>query len=56
MSEETAGAQSAPEGPGAGVDPVALALALGGASQERGCFLRTIRKIRTGKDEPCLRK
>ncbi len=33
MSEETAGADSAPESPGAGVDPVAVALALGGASQ-----------------------
>jgi len=41
MSEETAGGQSAPEGPGAGVDPVAIALALGGASQERAdAFLR----------------
>ena len=33
MSEETAGAESAPENPGASVDPVAVALALGGASQ-----------------------
>jgi tetratricopeptide (TPR) repeat protein len=41
VSEETAGAESAPEGPGAGVDPVAIALALGGASQERAdAFLR----------------
>jgi tetratricopeptide (TPR) repeat protein len=35
VSEETVGAESAPEGPGAGVDPVAISLALGGASQER---------------------
>ena len=41
MSEETAGAESAPESPGAGVDPVAVALALGGASQERAdAFLK----------------
>jgi len=41
MSEETAGAEAAPEGPGAGVDPVAIALALGGASQERAdAFLK----------------
>jgi len=33
VSEETAGADSAPEGSGAGVDPVAVSLALGGASQ-----------------------
>ncbi len=33
MSEETAGADSASEGSGAGVDPVAVSLALGGASQ-----------------------
>ena len=41
MSEETAGAESAPEGPGAGVDPVAAALALGGASRaEADAFLK----------------
>jgi len=41
VSEETAGAESAPESPGAGVDPVAVALALGGASQERAdAFLK----------------
>ena len=41
MSEETAGADSAPEGPGAGVDPVAVALALGGASQAQAdAFLK----------------
>jgi hypothetical protein len=33
VSEETAGADSVPERPGAGVDPVTVALALGGASQ-----------------------
>jgi hypothetical protein len=41
VSEETVGAESAPENPGAGVDPVAVTLALGGASQERAdSFLR----------------
>jgi hypothetical protein len=30
-----AGAESVPEGPGAGVDRIAVALALGGSSQER---------------------
>lgn len=34
MSEETVGAESVPEGPGAGVDPVAVTLALGGADPE----------------------
>ena len=34
MSEEAAGAESAPKGPGAGADPVAVALALAGASRE----------------------
>ncbi|HUE66280.1 MAG TPA: hypothetical protein VMO78_18055, partial [Rhizomicrobium sp.] len=33
MSEETAGVESAPKSPGAHVDPVALALALGSAAQ-----------------------
>jgi len=33
VSEETAGVDSVPERPDAGVDPVAVALALGGASQ-----------------------
>ena len=41
MSEETAGADSAPESPGAGIDPVAVALALGGASQAQAdAFLK----------------
>ncbi|HEY1876774.1 MAG TPA: hypothetical protein VGG66_04860 [Rhizomicrobium sp.] len=41
MSEETAGADSVPEGPGAIADPVAVALALGGASQAQAdAFLR----------------
>jgi tetratricopeptide (TPR) repeat protein len=41
LSEELEGAESAPEGSGAGVDPVAVALALGGASQERAdAFLK----------------
>jgi tetratricopeptide (TPR) repeat protein len=41
VSEETAGADSAPEGPSAGVDPVAVALALGGASQvQADAFLK----------------
>ena len=41
MSEETAGAESAPEGSGSGVDPVAVALALGGASQAQSdAFLK----------------
>ncbi len=41
MSEETAGADSAPEGPGAGVDPVAIALTLGAAGRaEADAFLK----------------
>ncbi len=41
MSEETAGAESVPEGPGADADPVAVTLALGGASQAQAdAFLR----------------
>ena len=41
MSEETAGAEAAPESPGAGIDPVAVALALGGASRAQAdAFLR----------------
>lgn len=35
MSEETAGAQSAPEGSRAGVDPVVVALALGSAYRQK---------------------
>jgi hypothetical protein len=46
VSEETAGAESAPENPGAGVDPVAVALALGGASREEAdAFLKDQRKV-----------
>lgn len=42
MSEESAGAESVPEGPVAGVDPVAMVLAPGGASQERAdAFLKS---------------
>jgi len=41
VSEETAGAESAPESRRAGVDPVAVALALGGASQAQAdAFLK----------------
>ena len=41
MSEETTGPESAPERPGAGIDTVAVALALGGASQKRAdAFLK----------------
>ena len=41
MSEETAGADSAPEGPGPGIDPVGVALAPGGASQgQADAFLK----------------
>lgn len=41
MSEETAGGEPAPESPGAGPDPVAVALSLGGASQAQAdAFLR----------------
>ena len=41
MSEETTGARSAPEGPGAGMDPVAVSLALGGADREEAnAFLK----------------
>jgi hypothetical protein len=41
VSEETAGADSAPEGPSASIDPVAVALALGGASQAQAdAFLK----------------
>ncbi len=41
VSEDKEGPESAPEGIGAGVDPVAIALALGGASRERAdAFLR----------------
>ena len=46
MSEETAGAESAPESPGAGVDPVAIALAISGADREEAnAFLRDQRKL-----------
>jgi len=41
VSEEAAGADSAPEGPSAGVDPVAVAWALGGASRAQAdAFLK----------------
>jgi len=41
MSEETTGARSASEGPDAGIDPVAVSLALGGADREEAnAFLR----------------
>jgi polyvinyl alcohol dehydrogenase (cytochrome) len=41
MPESMTGAESVPESPGAGVDPVAVALAFGGASQERAAaFLK----------------
>jgi tetratricopeptide (TPR) repeat protein len=41
VSEETAGAESVPEGSSAGIDPVSLSLALGGASQAQAdAFLK----------------
>ena len=46
MSEETSGAESAPEGLRAGIDPVAVALALGGASQTAAdAFLQDQRSL-----------
>ena len=46
MSEETAGTESIPEGPGGGVGPVAVAIALGGASQAQAdAFLKDQRSL-----------
>jgi tetratricopeptide (TPR) repeat protein len=46
VSEETAGVESAPEGPGAGIDPAAFAMALGAADREEAnAFLRDQRKL-----------
>jgi hypothetical protein len=46
MSEETTMAESASEGPGARVDPVAASLALDGAERdEASAFLRDQRKF-----------